>query len=188
MKREEPAEVRQARVEEDKHPYERVYRAFSDARALAESGAVVIRGRDRPWQQSRQGKSKYFIHLDSRDVAVSDWYLFAKNIRTHSGRHTHQGGLVIYVTHGRGYSMIDGVRYDWKEGDLMILPVKPGGVDHQHFNADDSEYVEWVAFVYMPFMRATGSRMEQGAEQKDWRLEAELEAALGAPTSVRDAP
>ena len=56
----------------------------------------MIKGKDLPWQQSRQGRSKYFLHLRAEDRAMQDWMLFQKDIMTESGAHTHQGGLVIY--------------------------------------------------------------------------------------------
>src|SRR5262249_53336364 len=104
-----------------------------------------------------------------QDTAVRDWYVFQKDIATQSGRHVHQGGLIIYVTKGTGYSVIDGVRYDWKPGDLMVLPVRPGGCDHQHFNNDDSGTCQWVAFIYNPWLWLTGAMFEQISEQKGWK-------------------
>jgi gentisate 1,2-dioxygenase len=95
--------------------------------------------------------------------------LFQKDIMTESGAHTHQGGLVIYVTRGAGYSVFDGVEYHWKPGDLLILPVKPGGVEHQHFNYDDDQSSQWVAFIFIPFLFQTGSMLAQVKEQSNWR-------------------
>ena len=51
---------------------------------------------------------------------------------------------------GTGYSIVDGERVDWKAGDLLLLPIKPEGVEHQHFNLDPSKPCHWIAFVYMP--------------------------------------
>ncbi len=48
----------------------------------------------------------------------------------------HQGGRVHVVWEGRGYTMVDGVRHNWETGDVIMLPVKPEGTTHQHFNAD----------------------------------------------------
>ena len=140
------------RAAENQHPYEVFFDAFKERRAQAENGQIVIKGKDLPWQQSRQGRSKYFLHLRAEDRAMQDWMLFQKDIMTESGAHTHQGGLVIYVTRGAGYSVFDGVEHHWKPGDLLILPVKPGGVEHQHFNYDDEQSSQWVAFIFIPFL------------------------------------
>ena len=51
-------------------------------------------------------------------------------------RHAHMNGAVFYILDGEGYDVHDGVRYDWKAGDVCI--VEPGCV-HQHFNASTTE-------------------------------------------------
>ena len=158
------------RVAQAPHPYEVFFASLMERRNTADEGPVVIKARERPWQQGRQGRSKYMLMDPVRkDTALRDWFVFMKDIQTHSGRHVHQGGLVIYVTRGTGHSILDGVRYDWKPGDLLVLPIKPGGVDHQHFNNDESGSCQWVAFIYIPWLHLTGSMMDQVEEQKGWR-------------------
>lgn len=154
------------------HPYEMMFQTFMHRRHAAETGRVVVKGADLPWQMSRQGKSKYYLHIEADDVAMRDWMVFRKEIFTESGAHTHQGGLVIYVLRGEGYSIFDGERLDWKVGDLLVLPVKPGGVEHQHFNTDPTGSSEWIAFVFLPFLHATGSMLTQVKEQTGWEAEA----------------
>ena len=39
----------------------------------------------------------------------------------------------FYILDGRGYEIHDGVRYDWKAGDIAIVHMN---CVHQHFNAD----------------------------------------------------
>lgn len=171
------------RALESTHPYEVFFSAFKERRRLAHEGQVVIKGKDLPWQQSRQGRSKYFLHMEAENRAVQDWMLFQKDIQTESGAHTHQGGLVIYVTQGKGYSIFDGVKYPWKPGDLLILPVKPGGVEHQHFNEDESQSSQWVAFIYYPFLFQTGAMLAQVKEQSNWREMAAAEDAAATDES-----
>jgi quercetin dioxygenase-like cupin family protein len=166
----EQARLREQNVPpEDVHPYEVLFADFETRRARSSGGDVVIKGRDLRWQQSRQGRSKYYLHHRNQTAALEDWYVFAKEVQTESGAHIHQGGLVIYVSKGRGYSVFDGVRLDWKPGDLLILPVKPGGVEHQHFNLDESAASEWIAFIFLPLLHATGSMLTQVKEQTNWQ-------------------
>lgn len=47
--------------------------------------------------------------------------------------HRHPGEAFLYVVSGRGYSVVDGRRYDWGSGDLVCVHQY---VWHQHFNAD----------------------------------------------------
>lgn len=78
------------------------------------------------------------------------------------------GGRAIYVLEGKGWTTVDGVRYDWEEGDLLLLPIKPEGVEHQHFNAEPGKPCKWLAMIYSPFKAALGSQMEQVEVSPDW--------------------
>lgn len=115
-------------------------------------GKVVIHDGDRQWDPSRQGRLKYFLQPGLTDQTLQDWFVFVQDIKQHSGKHKHQGGsVVIYVIEGKGYTEVDGVRYDWEEGDLLLLPHKPGGVAHKHFNTDPGQSCKWIAFIYTPY-------------------------------------
>jgi gentisate 1,2-dioxygenase len=50
----------------------------------------------------------------------------------HTETHKH-GWATVYVLSGHGYSIVDGVRYDWEVGDMINVPA---GAWHQHFNTD----------------------------------------------------
>jgi quercetin dioxygenase-like cupin family protein len=138
------------------------------------TGRVVVRGQDCPWRQERQAYVKYYL-WPSRysglpaETPVDDWAVFAQLISVHSGRHRHQGGLAIYILEGEGYSEIDGARYDWAAGDLLMLPLKPGGVEHQHFNRRESVPAKWVAFINAALYDWGGSELVQTRDHPGWR-------------------
>ena len=48
-------------------------------------------------------------------------------------KHRHGGEAWLYAIEGRGHSVIDNVRYDWEEGDLVLID---HWAWHQHFNSD----------------------------------------------------
>ena len=48
-------------------------------------------------------------------------------------KHRHGGEAVLYIVRGRGYSVIDGERHEWKEGDAILVSKWSW---HQHFNGD----------------------------------------------------
>jgi hypothetical protein len=130
---------------------------------------VVIRSEDRPWQMTRQARLKFMLMPQMFDDSVlSEWWVFLEDIHTHSGKHRHQGGLVIFVLEGRGHTVVDGVRHDWEAGDLILLPLKPDGVEHQHFNADPQAGCRWLAFVYTPYWNLTAAEMAQVEVSPDW--------------------
>jgi hypothetical protein len=41
--------------------------------------------------------------------------------------------------------MIDGVKYPWKAGDLVMLPLRVDGIIVQHFNTDPDKTVKFIA-------------------------------------------
>lgn len=149
--------------------YEDLFTMWQDCQTRAREGKVVIKGSERGWEEARQGVLKWFIHPMAPDCNTSHWFVFLHDIRTHSGRHRHQGGLVIFVVEGQGYTIVDGKRIDWEAGDLILLPIKPQGVVHQHFNREPGKPCKWLAFIYEPFIEALGAEMQQVETSPDWR-------------------
>ena len=52
--------------------------------------------------------------------------------------HRHVSSAINYYFHGRGYSVVDGDRYEWSAGDLMLSA--PGWAIHNHASYDDPVY------------------------------------------------
>ncbi|MBI4330523.1 MAG: cupin domain-containing protein [Chloroflexi bacterium] len=124
-------------------------RAINELLRQKAEGQVVIRGKEHSFEQSRQAWGKFLLHRKDWDkVGTPGWHIFITRTQKHSGKHIHQGGLALFVLEGEGYTVVDGERYDWEEGDLVVLPVKPGGVEHQHFNKFPDRPAEWIAFIY----------------------------------------
>lgn len=150
--------------------YETAYNMDAAKRLRTMEGKVVVKGAERPWEETRQGRLKHFLHSTINDTADLCWRsFFLHDIRTHSGKHRHQGGLAIYVVEGRGWTVVDGVRHDWEEGDLILLPVKPGGVEHQHFNGEPGNPCKWLGIIYGGFWDALGNEKEQKEASPDWK-------------------
>jgi len=152
------------------NPYEATLRY---RKALAErnnTGPVVLRAKQREFFQSRQGRLQYFLNPHAiKDTPLQTWTVFKHQIRTHSGKHRHQGGIVIYVLDGKGYSVVDGERVDWEKGDLLLLPMKVGGVEHQHFNLDPGKPALWAAFINIPVIEHLASELEQIEASPDFK-------------------
>ncbi|MEW6472054.1 MAG: cupin domain-containing protein [Actinomycetota bacterium] len=139
-------------------------------RQRAAKGAILIKGSEQPWELNRQGRCRFYAHLGRTDLANPDWISFRHEIHTHSGMHVHQGGLALFVTRGRGYTICNGRRADWKAGDVILLPIEPGGVEHQHFNLGE-EPCEWIAFAFNPWLDAMGNGYEQKTNHPEYREE-----------------
>src|SRR5205807_2651637 len=52
--------------------------------------------------------------------------------------HRHVSAAVNYYFHGRGYSTVEGQRYEWEAGDLMLSA--PGWAVHNHASKDEDVY------------------------------------------------
>ena len=148
--------------------YEHLYALWNDRGELARTGQVVFKGKELPWEQGRQARVKWYLHPMRKEASAPGWLFFVQDIKSHSGLHRHQGGLAIYVVEGKGWTTVNGVRHDWEEGDLILLPVMPHGVDHQHFNANPGTPCKWLAIIYDPFALAMSSELEQKETSPDW--------------------
>lgn len=159
-------ERERAPIPED--PYEISYRYRKEYAERQRTGPVVVRKADREVFLSRQGRLNLILDpLTHPETPLHQWRVFTHEIRTKSGKHRHQGGLVIYVLSGVGYSIVEGRRIDWKKGDLVILPMKPGGVEHQHFNLDASPSV-WAAFLPLALSEHYAQTLEQVEESPEY--------------------
>ena len=144
------AERERERVRErgprEESPYEQLFESREAFQERQRTGKVVIRREEREFEVNRQALNLWFLNpLAYKDTCLNDWLLFLNDIKTHSGRHRHQGGLVLYIWEGKGHTILDGVRYDWKQGDAMNLPLRRDGITVQHFNDNPDQRVRLVA-------------------------------------------
>jgi len=66
--------------------------------------------------------------------------------------HRHTVEAVLYVLQGKGHSIIDGVRYDWEEGDFICVPMFAW---HRHINTGDRDFI-YLAATTGPLSLALG--------------------------------
>jgi len=62
--------------------------------------------------------------------------LLRPGVRTRAHRHT--SSAVYQVFRGRGYSVVNGQRLDWEQGDFLALPTWAW---HEHANTGDDEAI-----------------------------------------------
>jgi gentisate 1,2-dioxygenase len=80
--------------------------------------------------------------------------------------HRHLIDAVIHILRGRGYSILDGVRYDWEAGDFLCVPTFAW---HRHFNQDD-EPVVYIAGTTTPFSMALGVSIHEDERYPEYWL------------------
>jgi len=168
------AERERVRVREKEAPAKSSYElAIQQDREFAErqmTGRIVCKYEECPQLLTRQGRLRNYLGLTIEDTPLQDWIVFTHEIRTASGKHRHQGGLIIYVISGKGYSVVDGERVDWEKGDLVLLPLREKGVEHQHFNLQDPEHPAlWMAFIHGPMRNYLASEMTQSEVSPEYK-------------------
>ena len=92
--------------------YDALRRYFQDLAQRAENGRVHIPTSDILWERNRHALLGYYLHPMITDTALHTMQLFLNVIKDHGGMHRHQGGVVIYVIEGKGYTIADGDRVD----------------------------------------------------------------------------
>jgi hypothetical protein len=110
-------------------------------------GIQIIKESELPLEVSRQGLMRWYLHPAIKDTCLSVLMFFQQEIPpgSRSGRLKFQGGQVMMITEGRGYTVIDGVKHPWKAGDVVNLPLRANGIIVQHFNTDQQQPAKFVA-------------------------------------------
>ena len=89
--------------------------------------------------------------------------------------HRHTVEAVIYVLQGRGHSIIDGVRYDWKPGDFISVPMFSW---HRHLNTGNDDFV-YLAATTGPLSLALGLAVYEDERYPDyWMFGNKSESAM----------
>lgn len=148
--------------------YDESIRRYRELLEEARKGIKVVKGNKISFQLGRQGIVKYYALRHREGLCMKNTAMFVQEIKTRSGQHRHQGGLHIFILKGRGYTVVDGKRLDWREGDMVMLPFKKGGLVHQHFNTH-SKPSRWLGMLSHPVSELAGGMMEQRTNQPEWK-------------------
>jgi len=116
-------------------------------RERAATAMQVVRGEALPQENNAFGKLRWYMHPSIENTALSTLMFFEQELApgSRSGRLKFQGGQVIYVLAGSGYTRIDGVKHPWKAGDVLNLPVRRDGIIVQHVNDDPTVSAKLLA-------------------------------------------
>ena len=112
----------------------------------------VQKGGSVTFQSGPQTFSKHFMEPEDGLAQTLHIHLEEYAPGAKSQMHGHVNEAIFYILDGRGYEIHDGIKYDWKAGDICI--VEPGCV-HQHFNADP-EHPARIAVITNRIYRKSG--------------------------------
>ncbi len=90
-----------------------LYQLRDRQRQHQRQGAWLIKGRDLPWENNRQGKMKWFLHPALSNTSIRSMIVFEQEIPPggRSGAQKTPGGSVLYILEGKGYTLLDGERH-----------------------------------------------------------------------------
>lgn len=109
-------------------------RALDQEQARRKATVITRWNKDRLVVNRKGSRSAFLVDpsLGYRTTGLTAvMYQIAPGSRQAS--HRHGGEAVLYIVDGKGYSIVDGSRYDWESGDAVLVGKWAW---HQHFNSD----------------------------------------------------
>jgi gentisate 1,2-dioxygenase len=117
-----------------------------EQRASKAKGTWLIKAKDTPWENNRQGKQQWFLHPAMEDLSIRSLMVFRQEIPPGgcTGVQRTPGGQAMFIVRGRGYTLLDGKKHEWEAEDVLNIPIRADGVVMQHFNRDNREPVLFI--------------------------------------------
>ncbi len=116
--------------------YDRYVKLMHDEVDYCREVDHVAHEAQQPWEMTRQGKLKWMLHPNTKSAAKRLWMYFSEiEPGSRSGKHRHMAEEQVLVLEGSGYDVHDGERWDWQQGQMIVIP---GMTTHQHFNTGNS--------------------------------------------------
>lgn len=130
----------------DKNWYDELIKLRDKERKRIAKSKMLVKGKELPLELNPQGLMKWYLHPANNGTAHKLVIFNVQEIppKSRSGKQKYQGGMVIYVISGRGYTVIDGTKYAWKAEDIVQLPIRPDGITFQHFNSSAKETAKLI--------------------------------------------
>ncbi len=108
---------------------------LKDELARLRSMPRVVKGRELRFNDGPQAFSKHFIEPIDGVTQTLHIHLEEYGPNGHNQKHGHVNEAAFYILDGEGYEIHDGIRYDWKAGDAVVVH---NNCVHQHFNASST--------------------------------------------------
>jgi len=157
-----------------KNHWDEILAIRDQQREQMRNGLQVIKEKDLPLEVNRQGLMRWYLHPSIKDTVLQTMLFFQQEIppSSRSGRLKFQGGQVMMILEGSGYTLVDGVKHAWSAGDVVNLPLRANGIIVQHFNTDANITAKFVAVEPNWIECATvdrGSGFEQLEDAPEYR-------------------
>ena len=143
----------------------------------------VRKGSEIKFNDGPQAYSRHYV--EPKDGITQTFHLHLEEYGPggKSQKHGHVNEAAFYILDGEGYEVHDGIRYDWKAGDVAIVH---NNCVHQHFNASPSAPARTLViktkpmymFMNMLFQKQVEPRPTEPAAGAEWFKAREAEDDL----------
>jgi gentisate 1,2-dioxygenase len=143
----------------EKNRYDNLLGFGKEVENKIKTSRKVLKAEEQKNEENRNITATYLISRDNGFYnTIIETFIGIIRPGEKSGMHRHMNEACIYILEGKGHSIIEDQRYDWKKGDAMHIPFFAW---HQHFN-DGNETVRFLAAIPTELMRSMGIwKMEQ---------------------------
>ncbi|MBI4330996.1 MAG: cupin domain-containing protein [Chloroflexi bacterium] len=132
--------------------YENWLRYWDDELEEKSKARTYINEEDLQWTRTRQDWRTALLCARESGFITSGVATIAEiPPGWHTGKHSH-GEEAIYIVQGQGFSLVDGLKYDWETGSCLFMPY---GSSHQHFNSGP-DTVKYFSTMALPLERFCG--------------------------------
>ena len=104
-------------------------------------------------------------YLEPKDGITQTFHIHLEEYSpgARSQKHGHVNEAAFYILDGAGYEIHDGVRYDWKAGDVAIVH---NNCVHQHFNASATKPARALVMKTKPMFMFMNMLFQQTVEPR----------------------
>jgi len=132
--------------------YDEWLRFWDDEKEERAKARTYIHEEDLQWVRTKQDyKAALLCSRQNGFVTSGDIMMGLIPKGWHTGQHAH-GEECIFIVQGKGFSVVDGVRYDWETASCLFMPY---GSVHQHFNTGDED-VRYLSMMALAMERFAG--------------------------------
>ncbi len=123
----------------------------------------VRKAKDITFRDGPQTFSRHYV--EPKDGITQTFHLHLEEYSpgARSQKHGHVNEAAFYILDGEGYEVHDGIRYDWKAGDIAIVH---NNCVHQHFNASTTEPARALVIKTKPMYMFMNMLFQQQVEPR----------------------
>jgi quercetin dioxygenase-like cupin family protein len=123
----------------------------------------VRKGSEIKFNDGPQAFSRHYVEPKDKITQTFHIHLEEYGPGGRSQKHGHVNEAAFYILDGEGYEIHDGIRYDWKAGDIAIVH---NNCVHQHFNASNTKPARALVIKTKPMYMFMNMLFQQQVEPR----------------------